>query len=115
MATASIVLFTQDGDRGPVVWIDNRGSESSLETDLEEAFTSFSSIDLSKPGRIAGQILSWYEVNKSTVKAECRIGADWDDATHINMDCATADSEGRPTAKTLTPADGDETDFVYGG
>jgi hypothetical protein len=114
MATASIVFFTQDGDRGPVVWIDNRGSESSLETDLKEAFDTFTP-DLSKPGRIAGQILSWYEVNKSTVDPECRREADWDDSTHINMDCAVADSEGRPTAKTLTPENGDETDFVYGG
>ncbi len=114
MATASIVFFTQAGDRGPVVWIDNRGSESSLETDLDEAFNTFTP-DLSKPGRIAGQILSWYEVNKSTVKAECRIEADWDSSTHINMDCAAPDGSGRPSAKTLIPASGDETDFVYGG
>ena len=115
MATASIILFAQDEEMGPVVWIDNRGSESSLETDLNEAFDSFSSVDLAKPGRIAGQILAWYAENKSTVNPECRIGPDWGDSTHINMYCSTADSEGRPTAKTLIPSSGDETPFVYGG
>jgi hypothetical protein len=114
MATASIVFFTQDGDRGPVVWIDNRGSEASLETDLGEAFDTFAP-DLSKPGRVAAQVLAWYSVNKSTVAPECRHEADWGDSTHINMDCATPDGSGRPTAKTLIPSDGDETDFVYGG
>ena len=115
MATASIVLIDQDGQMGPVVWIDNRGSEASLETDLDEAIDSFSSVDLSKPGRVAGQILAWYAVNKSTVKPECRTEPNWDDSTHISMDCATADSEGRPSAKTLIPSSGDETPFVYGG
>ena len=115
MATASIVIFSQDGEIGPVVWIDNRGSESSLETDLGEAFGSFSSVDLSKPGRIAGQIIAWYSENKSTVRPECRSEPDWDDSTHINMYCGDPDPEGRPAAKTLIPSSGDETQFTYGG
>tara|TARA_R100000963_G_C4553390_1_gene45357 strand:+ start:147 stop:494 length:348 start_codon:yes stop_codon:yes gene_type:complete len=115
MATASIIFNTVDENAISVVRIDNRGSTASLETDLGEAFASFSSIDLSNPPRIGARVIAWYAENKSTVKAEAPSEPNWDDSTHVLLDCSTADSAGRPTGTVSIPSTGEEDPLVYGG
>ena len=115
MATASIIFNTDAELAVSVVRIDNRGSPASLETDLGEAFASFSSIDLSNPPRLGAMVIAWYAANKSTVKPEAPTEADPDDSTHILLDCSDADSEGRPTGMVSIPSTGEEYPLVYGG
>jgi len=113
MATASIVLSTSTQNAVSVVRIDNRGSGSSIESDLAECFGSLSSIPTDDPPRLGALICEWYG-NHATVNPSVPTEADYGDSTHALLDCSTPDASGRPTGELLTPATGSVSPLDYG-
>ena len=114
MATASIILNTTQQNAVSVIRIDNRGSGSSIESDLAECFAALSSIPTDDPPRLGALICEWYG-NHGTVNPSVPTEPDYDDSTHALLDCSNPDSAGRPTGELLTPASGNVSPLDYGG
>ena len=106
MATASIICLADtdlDGAGVAIINIDNRGSVSSLETDLRACFDS--GTVPADPGRLSAFICSFYETSMSTVDPSVAMEADWDASAMVML--STARSSGMPVGQVLIPSSGD--------
>ena len=110
MSTACIVFESVDNEalRDESFFIDNRGSTSSLISDLSAAWVDLAPLDLSKRGELILKLASWYIQNRPTVNI--KIIGSWHEAegqaNSIHLVCSVPDDQGRPTAYRVTPRRG---------